>query len=128
MCAALSEAGITDIVWSCDVIDTLAFGGQAVMTWIHEGGKRQALMCHAEPHKSQLRVVRAEGVRAWLGLQARRNFYLPASWRLHEHLLEIAKGVLAERLANSMRHQLAAASRLNDDAAARSTEQCNTAP
>lgn len=71
MCAALSSTGTADLVWSCDVIDSLIFGARTVMTHVRDGLKRSQALCSKDPHKSCFLVVTLEGVQEQFSLAVR---------------------------------------------------------
>ena len=63
MCAALTAAGVADLVWTNDIIDTLVHGATGVLTFTAQSYARQQMLDYKFPHKSTFKVVTTSAVR-----------------------------------------------------------------
>jgi hypothetical protein len=69
MCAALTCAGVADMVWTHDVVDALLFGATAVVRGIENGQNTFALLNFAKPSESKFYHLTRENVKKMFDLE-----------------------------------------------------------
>jgi hypothetical protein len=69
MCAALTSAGIADMVWTHDVVDALLFGATDVIRGIENGQNIFALLSFANPSSSKFYHLTRESVKKMFDLE-----------------------------------------------------------